>query len=585
MKTESKKDTLMVLEEGVNGVRMGVTVNSKLFELMSDNIYSNVPNAIMRELISNAIDASVLLPKEEQKPILVHIPENLGQDLIVQDFGKGMSIDTVLEVFANYFSSTKENDEKQIGGFGLGSKTPFAYVEERGFRVETTSPDDGVRRTFIFKRVPDKFGNKFPNYQYMEHLDIVNSSVKGTKISFALKSEKDINDFIIACLQMKWSSYPIEYSGNSFENYLKEDKTYLQKVLSDLKSNSYVVYNQKHIFNKFDVNNLSLTNSKFTARNAHYQDDVLLLLGSVLYFHRNLDVKAKNLMLEMALQMGIESPAICLSNQNNGYITLNASRENVRDNQVNKERLAYMLQKALFDFTQKYAQFIMNNYQEEKEENVINLDKLLSYFRKKSEINSYIENINSVKIYLKDHVLTVDDEVKSFDLTIFDEMIEAIKDNLKHETNLFLNFFENKCFHLYNNQVISAESVLNNFSSKVVFKNETFNKYDKNPNFRNFLVKQLSNQVNNLIFLIEDKDLLPFFKDNLIEEEVLKKHYDKLRKLELERQSKKELKSHNLKLKEKIGDISGKVKLILYCPKNTSLKTLKNQLKQIKPFF
>jgi hypothetical protein len=48
--------------------------------------------------------------------------------LSIRDFGKGLSEDDVYNVFASYGESTKRSTNQQIGGFGIGSKSAFAYV-------------------------------------------------------------------------------------------------------------------------------------------------------------------------------------------------------------------------------------------------------------------------------------------------------------------------------------------------------------------------------------------------------------------------------------------------------------------------
>lgn len=110
--------------------RFDMTINnsSKAFMLLSDSLYTDPLNSIMRELVSNAVDASLIhskLPKEKQPPIIIHLPENIYDDFFIQDFGVGMSLMTVLETFDTYFNSTKETSADDIGGFGLGGKTPF----------------------------------------------------------------------------------------------------------------------------------------------------------------------------------------------------------------------------------------------------------------------------------------------------------------------------------------------------------------------------------------------------------------------------------------------------------------------------
>ena len=94
-----------------------------------------------------------------------------------------MTLETVLETFFNYFNSDKTGNENQIGGFGIGGKTPLLYTDS--FTIETTSPDDGIRRMFIAYQDT----NGIPKYDYVDEMDILDSNIKGSKFYFKLKSD------------------------------------------------------------------------------------------------------------------------------------------------------------------------------------------------------------------------------------------------------------------------------------------------------------------------------------------------------------------------------------------------------------
>ena len=58
-----------------------------------------------------------------------------------KDFGVGMSDYEVRYVFATYMKSTKDDKANEIGAYGLGAKTPFAYTD--AFTIIAIK--DGVR--------------------------------------------------------------------------------------------------------------------------------------------------------------------------------------------------------------------------------------------------------------------------------------------------------------------------------------------------------------------------------------------------------------------------------------------------------
>lgn len=174
-----------------NQQKMSIKNSSKVYSAISDYIYKNKIGSIIRELVSNAVDAS----NKNSKAVEIFIPDEKdvtnGLPFYVQDFGDGMSYETVTECYMTFFESTKENDKNVIGGFGIGGKTPFIYTKE--FTIETTSPDDGIRRTFVAKKA---VGDNEPTYEHLVHLDIADTDIKGTKISFFIEKIADIASFV-----------------------------------------------------------------------------------------------------------------------------------------------------------------------------------------------------------------------------------------------------------------------------------------------------------------------------------------------------------------------------------------------------
>ena len=99
-----------------------------IFEILRSKMYSNPILAICREISCNALD-SHRESKKPNDPIVIHLPSGLEPNYKVKDFGTGISPDRIENIFIKYAASTKREDNSQIGGFGLGSKTPFSYVD------------------------------------------------------------------------------------------------------------------------------------------------------------------------------------------------------------------------------------------------------------------------------------------------------------------------------------------------------------------------------------------------------------------------------------------------------------------------
>lgn len=102
--------------------------------ILRSKMYSDPIGSVVREVTSNAIDSHTAagIPN---KPITIQLPNALSSEFKVIDYGLGLSPDDIDRVYRNYGSSTKRVDNKQIGGFGIGSKSPFAYSDT--FSIET----------------------------------------------------------------------------------------------------------------------------------------------------------------------------------------------------------------------------------------------------------------------------------------------------------------------------------------------------------------------------------------------------------------------------------------------------------------
>lgn len=122
-------------------VNYGVSTDNLplLFQMLRTNLYSDIHGSIIRELASNVVDSHIEAGKPDAVGEIEWIDENrlLGVDaqLIIRDFGVGLSPERMRTVYGNYLSSTKRDSNDQTGGFGLGSKVPFAYTDS--FFVKT----------------------------------------------------------------------------------------------------------------------------------------------------------------------------------------------------------------------------------------------------------------------------------------------------------------------------------------------------------------------------------------------------------------------------------------------------------------
>ena len=118
--------------------------DAEFFEIMSSTLYSHKKLAVIREVLCNSWDANIESGKEN-KPVLVEITD---AKMTFKDFGPGIPKEKMGEIYCTYGGSTKRHDGKKTGGFGLGSKAPFAYA--KNFTVTTVH--GGIKSVFNISR-------------------------------------------------------------------------------------------------------------------------------------------------------------------------------------------------------------------------------------------------------------------------------------------------------------------------------------------------------------------------------------------------------------------------------------------------
>lgn len=154
------------------GAAFGAKIGAKSFWLLSSGIYSRKVLAVIREVSCNAMDAH-LMSDQANRPIEVWLPTVEKPVFQVRDYGTGLSEAEVFNLYTKYFESGKdsgdytsglfrtdgpvdlEKADAATGGFGLGSKSPFALTDQ--FTV--TSVQNGRKSIYScavnHERVPE----------------------------------------------------------------------------------------------------------------------------------------------------------------------------------------------------------------------------------------------------------------------------------------------------------------------------------------------------------------------------------------------------------------------------------------------
>lgn len=122
----------------------GIEDTAEFLDMLSDTIYREKALAAVREPICNAWDAHIATGKTDI-PLVITLGDG---KLTIQDFGPGIAPDKMHGIYCVYGRSTKKTDETQTGGFGIGSKAPWAYSKH--FTV--TSAYNGTRTIYAMSK-------------------------------------------------------------------------------------------------------------------------------------------------------------------------------------------------------------------------------------------------------------------------------------------------------------------------------------------------------------------------------------------------------------------------------------------------
>lgn len=124
---------------GEKPIDFKISTNPEFFNILSKSLYSNPVKAVAREILCNAWDAHI--EANQVRPVEVTTTETTFS---IKDYGNGIPKEKMAEIYAVYGASTKQNDENQTGGFGLGCKAPFALVDN----FEVISCNNGIKTVY-----------------------------------------------------------------------------------------------------------------------------------------------------------------------------------------------------------------------------------------------------------------------------------------------------------------------------------------------------------------------------------------------------------------------------------------------------
>lgn len=268
-----------------------ITASAKAFKILSSNLYTNKIRAIIRELSTNALDAHIAAGNPERQ-FEVHIPSGLDPVFWIRDYGIGMSQDQVMNLYTTYFESTKAESNDFVGALGLGSKSPFSYVDS--FMV--TSFYNGTKTIYDMS-----LSNGVPSVAILHSCET--DEENGLHISVSVNTD-DITRFAMEAeyVYKTFSIKPI-LSGKKIDDTLNnvtvypyyvqvEDKTYANGVYAIMGNIAYRIGSQinlpdvirtfassTRLFFYFELGELDITPSR---EELSYDDETIKTLNDKL---------------------------------------------------------------------------------------------------------------------------------------------------------------------------------------------------------------------------------------------------------------------------------------------------------------
>lgn len=191
MKVQQHTDAVVLQSHGVeSSSSFGFSRTPHMFRMLSSGLYSDKVAAVLREIGSNAYDAHVRVGTPDV-PFEVKLPVTLDKSFWIRDCGPGLSSAELETNYNNYGWSDKQQKIDEIGGFGLGSKSPFAYTLGNdelsgGFTVESVK--DGIKTICVCHLNSERI----PTMSQLGHHETDEPS--GLRVSFPVQ-EADIREF------------------------------------------------------------------------------------------------------------------------------------------------------------------------------------------------------------------------------------------------------------------------------------------------------------------------------------------------------------------------------------------------------
>lgn len=248
-----------------DNLKVGIKLDKvdKLFDILIGG-YNNPRASFVREGVSNAWDA--MREINNPNPVIVRLNNDDGGYYIeIVDAGVGMDYTFITERYTQVLDSTKDENNDQIGGFGIGRMSPLAY-----------------QTNFLVSTVKNGLLNKFNIYRQTSGMPDITLLVteeetdepSGTTVKIYLKDE-----------DQKIDNYNKVPEVNFLANVIAKELSFFDNVVFEFTNgyNYYAEWDLKKIQQSYN-NGKIIESDLFKWRTSNqYSDEMHLVLGKVCY--------------------------------------------------------------------------------------------------------------------------------------------------------------------------------------------------------------------------------------------------------------------------------------------------------------
>ena len=389
-----------------------------VFQMFTKNVYSDPVGSLIREVASNCFDAIAEAKVNPIKnPAILELKkEDSGTYLSFMDKGIGMSPNRINNIYGIYFNSTKRDTNNQIGGFGIGGKTPLAYTDS--FFVTTVSTKELEIKYCKNELQILKESNKIEDEEISEKIKYFEERLLSAKnytlpkIKYMYCIYKGIESpsielmFLQQCNEQNGTEIKVpikEKDIYEFENKIERQLFYFENIVykgfSDrIINNDYTIYKGKH----------------FLYRGDSYSSYMHVCLGKVAYpiDYAVLDVDENDYTIPVALKFDIGEINVTVSRESLDYSEetkklLIKKLELVKSELIEMLREQYKNVKTLEDYYDVTENF---GYLRFDDNNKIYLGKGI----KRSDISFNNFKYNKLKIPKQDEILGLFAKIKLY---------------------------------------------------------------------------------------------------------------------------------------------------------------------------